>query len=612
VSPAGIAVRRVGHVLLGTLAVAAVGFGLRGATASPAPTDSESSLAARAFAVARAGLDLLPPSWHPDTVSAVQIATYSLWRRIAAGPSSALVEAREAMLVAAVITAALLWVLARRLELSPIGSAVAVLAWGLTPFAVGLHRTVDAVNLALPWLLAACVLTAATASKRLATAAAMGCALLAVATAPIVLVPMLAGLAAVLATGGALTRAPAAVRLGFAAGLGAGALVAHLVVTRDSVAPDGAAIVDALRPADLVIGALVLVAAAAAVAIAWLRPLAIVLTVLVAAALALGPLDLRELTLAVPLAALLLGGVVDAAGHRLLRRRPGLLTLAAAAAGLVLVLVGAAGAASAPALQATGTDTARAQARAWVVDELEPSAVLVADDALWAELIRSGWPEDRIISYTGFATQDRAAGDRVEQLLDGTAAGRPVYLVGHPVDEDASRLARRVAASSVPVAMFGRGDERTEVRQVVADVAAARRTASAERAARAEAGTELAANPGLVLGAEARSALRSGSVDPRVLAVLATVSAQRLLTVPAIENAHGETDATAPRRTLVITEVERTPVADAPETVALLRRWFVGQLPPYRPASVVLDRDRPTPALLVHYRAPTPTGLFTP
>ena len=62
-------------------------------------------------------------------------------------------EGRQLMLVLNVVSALLLYVLARRLTLSRVASAVAVLAFGLSPLAVSYHRMVLLDNIGTPLLL---------------------------------------------------------------------------------------------------------------------------------------------------------------------------------------------------------------------------------------------------------------------------------------------------------------------------------------------------------------------------------------------------------------------------------------------------------------------------
>jgi 4-amino-4-deoxy-L-arabinose transferase-like glycosyltransferase len=74
--------------------------------------------------------------------------------------SRSLMAGREFMWVVCLITCALLYVLGRRLEMSRIASATAVLLFGVSPICIWYHRLVFLDNLATVWLVAACALAA--------------------------------------------------------------------------------------------------------------------------------------------------------------------------------------------------------------------------------------------------------------------------------------------------------------------------------------------------------------------------------------------------------------------------------------------------------------------
>ncbi|MGH9113615.1 MAG: glycosyltransferase, partial [Acidimicrobiales bacterium] len=97
----------------------------------------------------------------------------------------AVTEGREAMLAATVASIAVLWVLARRTGLARWSAAIAVAAFGMSPLAVDLHRTVHMANLAVPWMLAAFVAACAPGSRRLTHAVTGGLLAIAVLTEPV-------------------------------------------------------------------------------------------------------------------------------------------------------------------------------------------------------------------------------------------------------------------------------------------------------------------------------------------------------------------------------------------------------------------------------------------
>ncbi|MPQ98948.1 hypothetical protein GB931_13655 [Modestobacter sp. I12A-02628] len=108
----------------------------------------------------------------------------------------AVLAVREAVVVALLVTVALVWSLARRFGATPLLAAVGVGVLVLAPEAVLLHRTVSAEAVATPWLLAACCLVLRPGRgpwSRWAPAAAGLCAGVAALTVPAVLllVPVL-------------------------------------------------------------------------------------------------------------------------------------------------------------------------------------------------------------------------------------------------------------------------------------------------------------------------------------------------------------------------------------------------------------------------------------
>lgn len=98
------------------------------------------------------------------------------WMRLTDGlawTSRALMVGRDFMWVVTMVTSVLVFVLARRLGMSRVASAVAVILFGLSPLAVFYHRLVFLDNLSTMWALAA---FAAAASWRRSLAAVVWCA----------------------------------------------------------------------------------------------------------------------------------------------------------------------------------------------------------------------------------------------------------------------------------------------------------------------------------------------------------------------------------------------------------------------------------------------------
>ncbi|MGC1215238.1 MAG: glycosyltransferase family 39 protein [Micromonospora sp.] len=119
---------------------------------------------------------LSPYSYFYDHAPAgwIQIAA---WAALTGGfdrYDSAIAFGNECMLIAKVVSAGLLFVLARRLGLGRVGASVAVLLFGLSPLAVVYGRWTYLDNLVVPWLLLAFVLAY---SPRRSISAGIGAAL---------------------------------------------------------------------------------------------------------------------------------------------------------------------------------------------------------------------------------------------------------------------------------------------------------------------------------------------------------------------------------------------------------------------------------------------------
>ena len=152
--------RRRQHSLvdLVILAVTSAAFAI-GMTTAPQRMDDEGTYAAQAYALGAFGELAHYTYWydHPP-LGWIQIAAWT-WATDAFDRYPTAVSAgREAMLVTYVVSAALLWGLARRLDLSRGGAAAAVLIFGLSPLALVFHRTAYLDNVATPWMLAAFLL----------------------------------------------------------------------------------------------------------------------------------------------------------------------------------------------------------------------------------------------------------------------------------------------------------------------------------------------------------------------------------------------------------------------------------------------------------------------
>lgn len=160
-----------------------------GMNADPAPVDDEGTYMAEAWAV-QVHHTLTPYTYwydHPP-LGWIQIAGWTALTDGFRRSIPAVVSGRQFMLVAFLVSAALLFVVARRLGLGRGWATAAVLAFGLSPLAVEYQRMVYLDNLAVPWMLAAFALVLSPRRRLWAYTAGGACFAVAVLSKETVLV----------------------------------------------------------------------------------------------------------------------------------------------------------------------------------------------------------------------------------------------------------------------------------------------------------------------------------------------------------------------------------------------------------------------------------------
>lgn len=441
--------------------------------------------------------------------------------------SGLLTAARSVLVGAGVLTALLLWPVARRLRLPGPAAALVVALAAIPALAAPLHGTVDAGGIAALWLAVAVALAG---RGRGAHAAALLAAMVGVLTAPVAAVGLLTFAAhAVL-----VRRIAKGLRRGaswaVAAGLGVGAVAAAGLTV--SVGAGGMPF-SVIGPV-LAVG--IVVVPLAVHRLGPLRPVASAAAALLCVAAVPGPHSGGAVLIVVPVLAVLAGVYVYARSDPD-RPRQVRAALGTALAAAVLGVGPAVVAAAAP-------DPDPHRPAAWVTAELGPGTVLGGDPLTLAQLAADGVPRDRLVAMEDPAatvlagTADAVAADGPELLtLPAGPAGLPFVVR---------------AGSALP--------------------------------AGPELGPDLAGNPALDLAPDAASTLRAGRVDPRITLTLAGLAGVHDIAVAAFPAVPGE-PATAARRTAVVTEVDGVPVTD-PAAAAVLVRWLEGQQPPFRPDTI--------------------------
>jgi 4-amino-4-deoxy-L-arabinose transferase-like glycosyltransferase len=590
-------------LLLGALVQ---GIGMNDA---PQRIDDEGTYTAQAWAVFHLHQLTHYTYWydHPP-LGWLQLAGYAQLTGAFDRAPYAVAAGREFMLVVQLVSMVLLWTLARRLDLPRWGAGVAVALFALSPLAVQFHRTVYLDNIATPWVLAALVL-ALTPKRRLGAFAGAGlCFAVAVLTkeTSLLLLPVLAW---VLWRNSAGTTRRYALVVSTAVFVLAGVFFVLFAALKGEVVPgvnrtslfgglayqlaDRAASGSVFRTGslgnvtvrqwltlDLVLPLLSLPAALLGLAVRRLRPFAVGYLLLLALILRPGYLPVPYVIGMLPFAALLVAGIAVAGAAasagaigtaRVAYRRP--LTV-------FTVLIGVAATVIATPLwlgQQRGFSRSQAdrpmvQATDWIRANLPKNERILTDDALWVDLVDSGFRRQDVVWFykpdtdpavpTGWSNYDWVISTQSVRTFPTTSA-----------------TVTGALQHSSPVATFGSGDGLVQIRRVVTgrpDQVDQDRAATAKLlAARA-----LATNSRLDFAPLAATRLQAGQVDSRVLTVLAATTATHTLAVSDLPVISGEDPAR--RRSVVINRVDGEPITDGP-TVTDLTRQLTNQAEDYRP-----------------------------
>jgi hypothetical protein len=619
-------------------AIAAVGAVVQGVNLAtvPAPASGEGALVAAGWSIVNLGsagdatFSSVEPSLAPVHLGAWMWATGAL-----PSASSAIAAGREAMLAAYLVSALLVWVLARRSGLARWAAAGATFVFAASPLAVALHRPVHGAGLAVPWTLAALVLASARRPRTRTVVAAGLCLAVAVLTEPSVVV-------AAPAIGWLLWRSSASSRrrrrrlLAGAAAFGIAWLAVTALVTSGTEAAASLGPLDRIRlvaggptsvagtlahgldgrsVAALVgldrigAGACLLAAVVVPSVVPRLRPIACAFWAFAALTLVSGEPSWIIVAAMVPLGAVLLaaGAQLVWAWHLEARLEPHRRTHTSSPAvsrldAAVPAVFAAAAVALALAvpdwisthrdLAATDAAAPLASARDWVADNLNDGDRVIVDDAMWVDLVENGLAPSSIAGYgaVGAGPDRRSYG----------------YIVCTPALRDARvspELARAVDGS-LEIASVGEGGDRVEVRRIgaIADPPDPNADEAAPNETQAAAGRALAANPGIEAPPAALSELRAGEVDERLTTVLATLAGAHRLEIGALVRLPGEDVAGTPVRTVELASIDGHPIAAGDPAVVEVVAFLGNQLPEFRPHQVsVVGRTSSEPRLRITF-----------
>jgi hypothetical protein len=566
--------------LLGILLMLTAILRLINLTGSPARFDDEGTYMAQAYAVAEWGELAHYTYWYDHPPAGwLQLA---LWTAIS-GPDfggNAVAAGRYLMVVVAVITAALLWTLTRRIGMSPWASAAAVGAFALSPLAISLGRTVYLDNLAVAWLLGALVLVCSPRYRLSAMFGAAACFGVAVLTKETVLVllPMFAWLVWA-------RTAPATRRYALAVFVAVFGVVVStyllMAVLRGELVPgpghvslwDGIMFQLRERPAggslddpdslkrhyvdqwvrlDPALPVLAGPTALAALFVRRLRPFAVGLAILIATVLRPGYLPAPFILSALPLITLLAAGTGEVVLRHLFRtgaqRSVALRRLRIPAPATVTLIVSIVVSLWLPTyhgLLKSDYDASMRQAQQWIEQNVPKTDRLIVDDALWVDLIRDGRDRRNVVWAYKVDTDAQVQGWSPDGWSDYdwvvTRESLRANMRPQGVFADA-------VSHSQPAAAFGSGVERVEVLRVDNG----KPTSKPPQPAAPAFGSQLAARLAGATDPDILAILQSPTVDQRVLAALAVIAAAQPVRVENISAIGGEDDAGTPRRDITL------------------------------------------------------------
>jgi dolichyl-phosphate-mannose-protein mannosyltransferase len=499
----------LGGVLLAAAAVALAS----GLNRFPPLTDDEGTYVAQAWAVSERGMLAHYTYWydHPP-LGWVQLAGLRLliapFLAVIGHAPTAVLDARRAMLIPALASVALVYVLARRLGMGRGFAALALALFAFNPLALSLLRGVLLDGLALPWMLAAFALALSPQRRLWAFAGAGACAAISVLSKetmfivipaiglavwqqcdrrtrsfclaafalPLVLLmlgyPLLALLKGELIPGHGHVSLFEAVRFQLFDRPSTGSVL--------DASSGSRRIVDTWLHDDtlLLVGGLVVLPFA--FARRHLRPIAVAIGLLVLMALRPGYLPVGYVLAILPLAAIALAGVLERVWRRARPHltRPVARSLAVSAGVMLsvaaLIAVGARWDNTRQARNAYDNNANYVSALRWVTKHVDPDSRALVDDTFFVDLAEAGFePGLGVVWFYKLDTSTNLDPTVRRALPNG--AGEFDIVISTPIMRSALREnrgqlqeVRKALRRSVVVATFGRRDgrDRVEVRRL--------------------------------------------------------------------------------------------------------------------------------------------------
>lgn len=546
-------------VLAGLGAVARVAFA---ATRLPA-TAAEPQLVDAAYA----GVNSLPatPVDPALLTTGLQLRLYTMATAAFHRHTDVLTSAREMAVGATAGMVLGLALVVAILRVRPLVAALTVAVLVVSGPVLALLATVSPAVTATAWLaLGAAAGAAALARHDLRWLIVGGIALLAaLITLPAVAIPVALGGAGAAALTTPLGRRWRAVL----AGVGLAAAVAMAVLVRRGTFGSYTALLDTGERL-AVLGVVVLIAATAAT-VGWLRPAAVGTGLGALAAIAVGPRAEPLLPTLVVAALALLAITIDEA---ITAARPA--PRVSAALATAFALAGIAGGVLDP--PATGPRPDHTALAAWISGNVDGGVPLAAVPGVWSDLDRDLTKAGR--SPGTVRRADPAAPPRDDELLSTLGAAGPPGTTVAAFGSDGTGIAvLTTGAEAQYLSSFARPD----------------------------AGRELAANTRLTTTEPVRTALRDGHVDVRAMALLAGLCQNHAVTVATTTQPAAERGFALPERILIVSTVDGHAMSD-PTAASPVLAWLHAQQAPYAPTTVRATRA----GIVLGWRIPVRIAAF--
>ena len=601
---------------------------------SPQRIDDEGTYTAQAYAVSAFGqLAHYTYGYDHPPLGWIQIAGYAQLTGAFARYDLAVLAAREAVVIASLISVILVWALGRRLGLGRAASAAAALIFAISPLALQFHRTVYLDNIALPWLLAAFVLALHKRSQLASFAASAACFSIAVLSKETFLLalPFLAWMMVrsahkatrryTLAVAGTVVVLIGSSYLLLAAIKGElfpssnkSSLINGILFQLGSRTGSGSVLDPSslisrtfsmwwqLDPAIIVLGTF---ASFAALFFTRLRPIAAMMVFLIVAMFRPGGyLPVPYIIVLLPFASILIAALAEKAiraprhSRGSARLRAG---VAVALAAVAVIVVGPLWTTQLRGFLLADLDAPLRSAETWAITNIPHTNRVIVDDAMWVDLVKAGWSRDNVVWYYKVDTDPAVRAKSPQGWKDSDYVITTNSMRSSP---NSLPQVKKAIANSVVVATFGTGIQAVDIRRITPDgTAAAQKLAVATTKQASLAGTQLLGNPGFSVSSGDRNLLSGGRVDLRIPLALGSQLAAGSVTVAGFPVMAGE--GSAPRRAVEIVSLDGSPAVSGGSLTKNARAFIAGLSGDYAPQSVSVQEG----AMQLVYSATSSTAL---